>query len=245
MIVRPGTLQIELDGDGVSPSTVEARSLLDLASTLIELIGELGKDADQPVTFRGLAVQDKCIALATTVSPPDMAEDLSREALVLVAGQDSVDRGFVELVARARQAVNALPLGITPRIIVGSWSGVVKSAPSHDFGLTKEVTELRVRVVRAGGAGRMVRLHSVSEPKDFSLHASEELCRKLGAHLYQDVDVVAEILRTANGVIDGGEVHDVFEVLGSGGGDFRTWLADAAGDWAGVTDVLKEIGRRD
>ena len=80
-------MKLELDGGGVEPTTVAARSLIDLASAFLEIIERVAAEEQIEVTFRGLSVENKCVALVTRIEPPGRGQELSKEALKLITGE--------------------------------------------------------------------------------------------------------------------------------------------------------------
>jgi hypothetical protein len=78
-----GDIRIELDGPGVKPETVAARTLLDVASAFLDVVERLAAADAEEVTFRGLRVEAKCVAIVTNLEPARFARPLADQARAL------------------------------------------------------------------------------------------------------------------------------------------------------------------
>lgn len=109
-----------------------------------------------------------------------------------------------------------------------------------------EDTELRARVVSVGGVRPRAQFESDSEAKPFRLDVSEEDAQTLGKLLYQVVDIEARVVRDHNGDVDDGLVVAVHSISDEDARvAWRSWFKRAGARWAGVTNVLEELGRDD
>jgi hypothetical protein len=239
-------IKIELQGPGVEPATVDARALLDLASAIVDIVMRLGEEAKTPVRLTGLEVINKCAAVATYATPSDVAQTLVAQALTLVTVGGEMKRGLDAPVKRARRAINTLPAGHHARLIVGRWKKPL-TAPALDRVYRPEATTTLVaRPVRVGGQKRTIQFESFSEEHPFTLRATEEECRKIGAVLYRDVEISFTYRRDGDGhVVDG--VLDDFRRLDGDATfeDLQTWIGAVAPDLIACNGVLRELGRRD
>jgi hypothetical protein len=245
-IVSTDEVKLELDGGGVEPSTVAARSLIDLASAFLEIIERVAAEEQIEVTFRGLSVENKCVALVTRIDPPGAGQELSKEALKLITGEEPTRRGLEGPVQRARTVVEHLPDGITANVIVGPWKALIVTTEPDLERYPVESTELRAIPIRVGGRRTSVRFGSESEDQEFTLDASADLCRRIGPHLYKEIDVYVRLRRNSEGTIEGGVVDEFFPVEARDNGEsLRAWFSESAPEWGDVNDVVRELDRRD
>jgi hypothetical protein len=129
---------------------------------------------------------------------------------------------------------------------VGPWKAPIATTTPQRASLPHELLELRAIPVRVGGARRSVRFDSESEADSFTLDATEDQCRRVGAHLYKELDITAGVRRGADGKIEGGKLDDFICVdARDGGASWREWFRESAEDWSRATDVVGELGRRD
>ena len=238
-------LRVEIDGDGVNPDTVDARSTLELASAYFDLLVRVARLRGAEVELKGLQVVSKCIALATVPTSLPEAREAAAEAQDYVAGREE-PHGVVVAVRRVRDAVRALPLGHVAKVIIGPWQrqlprdGDVPRVPPYASVM------VRARPVRVGGTNPRVRFKSESEETEFSLEVTEEQARELGSLLYREVDIAATVWRDENDAIRGGRLEDVFAVADAHD-DLRTvmrrWLKENAPQWDDIDDIEAELKR--
>jgi hypothetical protein len=240
---RPELL-VELDGPGVSPETVDTLALLRLAETYFRLIGKVAEASSMSLSFRGLRVVDKCVAVSATPNNQGLAQLVSTRTLRIVSGEEGPPRGTEVLTSSLRSCLRSLPTGHVARTRWGKRSHPLVAPPLPTEEHPWETIELRVIPVRVGGAEPGARLRSASEGHEFTVSASAEDARKLGAMLYSEVDVELEVCRDFEGRIELGrlmEVHAVSEAEPASA--WRQWFKANASEWDEVDDVGAELGR--
>ena len=239
-------VQIEVTGPGVEPETVDARALLDLASAILDIVAKLAADRSIDLRIVGLEVLNKCAALSSRLEPKTEAKALLRDALTIVEGGADGRRGYDDLVRRARRAVDGLAPGHEANVIVGRWKARVeapKKVPGTGF---RANTTLVAVPERVGGPNRKIAFSSFAERDPFTLEATAEQCRQLGAELYREVEVTFDYRRNETGAIGEGQLNS-FRRLDVGKGtllELQTWLKAAAPDLLGASDVVAALGRR-
>lgn len=244
----PDVVQVELDGPGVAPETVDAIALLRVAESYLWLVSRLGHIHDAPVTLTGIAIIDKCAAVQTWPTDMTRAVLFCQEAARVISGQEEAPHGAEKAAADAREALRGLPKTMKARVLAGKFVGSLvapeeEALREHPW----EQTQLRATLVRTGGKKPVAQFRSVDDGAFFTLDLpSEEAARELGQHLYKDVDLEALIVRDHQGGIEKGELIDLHVLSDAEPGDaWRTWFQKNAGEWAEVEDVLGELGRDD
>jgi hypothetical protein len=245
-VVTSKEFLLELDGPGVAPGNVDTLLLLRLAEASFRLAIKLSEAGKTGLSFQGLRVLDKCVAIAAVPNNLRAAKLAGTTAIQIVSGSASIPRGCEDIVDDVRVNLRRLPPAHTAKLIAGGWSRrmVAPEIPSADR--PWERTELRVRPIRVGGAGIAPRatLTSDSEPMPFLLDATRDQARRLGAVLYKEIDVVLDVCRDIDGRISQGKVVDVQEL----GDDepvtaWREWFAANGEEWNEVENVLEGLGR--
>jgi hypothetical protein len=233
--VTDDALRVEIDGDGVEPDTVDARVVLELASAYLEMLAGI---SSEPLTFRGLAIENKCMAVASRPSSLNVAEAAAREAAAYLAHQIDPDPMVREMLRRVRSATRALPDGQRAKAMVGQWEHAIESVDTPLDLLPRAVTSLRANVLRVGGIRPRAMFRSGSEEGTFSLDVTIEAVRTLAVHLYRDVDIVATVVRAPDGRIRGGVLEELTVVEeGDARGAWAAWLQASAPEWSDVRDI--------
>jgi hypothetical protein len=240
---RPELL-VELDGPGVSPDTVDTLALLTLAETYFRLIGKVAEASNMSLTFQGLRVLDKCVAVSATPNNQELAQLVSVRALRIISGEESPPRGTEVLTSNLRSCLRSLPTGHVARTRWGKRSHPLVAPPLPSQEHPWETVELRVIPIRVGGADPGARLRSASEGHEFTVSATAEHARRLGAMLYSEVDVELEVCRDFEGRIERGRVVEVHAVSDAEPATaWRQWFRANAPEWDEVDDVGAELGR--
>src|SRR5262249_8465251 len=132
-------------------------------------------------------------ALAAGVSSADLARASAEAALRQIAGEEA-PRGLTRLADRARSAVWRLPAGHTAKVVAGPWVRPIVASRSQDTGPLEAILAIRAVPLRVGGKKPAARFQSSLEG-EFTLDTSADQARALGAHLYEEVEIVAKIAR--------------------------------------------------
>jgi len=240
---RPELL-VELDGPGVSPETVDTLALLRLAETYFRLVGKVAEASSMSLSFRGLRVRDKCAAVRATPNNPELAQLVSVRALRIISGEESAPRGTEILTSNIRSCLRSLPTGHVARARWGKRPHPLVAPPLPTEEHPWETVELRAIPVRVGGAEPGARLRSASEGHEFTVTATTEQARRLGAVLYSEVDVELEVCRDFEGRIEAGRVVEVHAVSeDEPAAAWRQWFHANASEWDEIEDVGAELGR--
>jgi hypothetical protein len=240
---HPDDLVIELDGEGVHPDSVSSFEALEFAASMLHLVVQVAKRNGQRLSFSGLQIIDKCAALATRASDAETATDATQTALRLVAGVDE-DRLVRTAVERVRNARTALPEGYVGRVHVGPWSASVAPFSGPPARKATSLETLRAVPVRVGGAEPAVRLRAPTEPRTFTLDATEDQARELGSHLYREVEVEAEVVRSESGEIESGRLLAFYELDPTPDVEaWGAWYRTSAARFDDVDDIEAELAR--
>lgn len=243
-MARRGRLRFELDGPGASPETVASLLLLRLAQQTFQLLTKVADTSGASLTLAGMAVRDKCVAIDVSPSDREAAELSARRVIRLVAGQERPPRGLTSSVEALQRELRGLPAGMRACVQATGRAKRLLPPPLPTVETPWETTELRVTPVRVGGAEPGAQLTSTSELGPFTVEATADVARKLGALLYRDVDVVLDIVRGIDGRIERGRVVDVMPLSAEEPtATWRQWFATNAPEWFAVDDVRGELGR--
>ena len=235
----PNRVLVEVDAPGVSPETVDSIALLRLAESYFELLVQEAQALGLTLSLRGLAVTDKCAAVLVSADSVEVARRAVEEAHRHVTGTAAVPVGLADPVLRVRQAVRHLPADHSARILAGRWNeclSVTDAPPAR----SAEVSGLRALLVRIGGNTPRARFASHSEERDFSLSVSHELARKLGPHIYSELQIRARLVRDRDGAID----SDASELLEFSpleerdpSEEWKEWFEANASEWRDIEDI--------
>lgn len=243
---QPKDLLFELDGPGVTPDTVDSLALLQFADACFRMAVKVAEVNKIGLTFQGLRVIDKCVAISATPSSGKAARLTAAKIKRLVQGVDEAPSGTESLLEEVRRCVRALKPQMTAAFRVGKVAYKIQAPETPIVESPWEITELRVTPIRAGGREPTAELMSDSEPGSFTLKTSAENARLLGAALYREVDVVVEIRRGFDGLIERGRITEVIPVDQQNNPVevWRAWFAEDGKDWEDVEDVGEALERR-
>lgn len=241
-------VQVELDGPGISPESVDALQLLRVAESYLALVAKLGHVHDAPVTLTGVQIVDKCVAVRTYPTDMMRAVVFCKQATRVIAGAEEAPRGTERFAAAAREALRELPKTTKARVLAGKFAVPLVAPPQEDLrDHPWEQTQLRATLLRTGGARPVAQFRSLDDGGLFSLELqSEAKARELGQHLYKEVELEALVSRGLEGGIERGELIDLHELSDAPPVEtWRAWFEQNAPEWKDVADVLGELGRDD
>jgi hypothetical protein len=180
---------IELAGPGVTPETVDTAALLSVANAYVDLAIAVAAATGKTLSFTGVRVVNKCAALASPPSDKAVAIDAIKASNAIVYGKQAAPHG-AEMRAKAlRKAVEDLPNGYAARVILGRLSWPLRlTAPDERPERPWSLSSVRVRVIELQATPPRVRL-ACAWLDDFSLTASRDIIRQLGAHMYEEIDI--------------------------------------------------------
>lgn len=214
---------LRVDGRGWHPSTADPGAVLSLAAAYVEGLRAVAKASELEFTLRGVTIRDECVAIGIGVDRLSAAIDAAKELDTALVSRVALP-GTSMVIERIRAALQQLPKDVSATVKIGKrWQrklepdgGIAQADPIG------EIASIRARPIRAGGVIPEVRFSADDEPADFTLPCSEQLSRELGAHLYQEVEIEASIVRAADGHIEGGQLLS-FVVVNTGEDPAKAW----------------------
>lgn len=235
-------LLLEIDGDGVSPQTIDSLALLGLAKAWFELVGRVATANKEPIHFSGVAVIDKCAAVKLQASDSVIAKRSVKRSLHLVQG-DTAPFGLEGHVQEVQKRLRALPSHMTAHVFAGNDSELLKAAALPEAESPYERIQLRAIPIRA--SIRPPYLHVVSASEDerpFRVDTTEEEAEAL--RLGRAIDIVLLCTRDDDGHVKDARLIEVHELEDSDPVQtWRAWFADNAAEWEDVEDIEAELGR--
>jgi hypothetical protein len=238
-------ISLRLDGGGVHPHNVDPSIVLALASSYVDALRSLAVTSDLDLDLRGLQIRDRCVEIAFGVNKLGPAREAAQEVNQALASTER-PRGAIGAIDRLRDALSAIPPAIHVTVAAGgSWKRSLQVRSAEDASPALELVTLRAVPVRAGGATPVVRFHADRE-NDFSLSTDIDMARALGAHLYREVEIEAEIARNELGAISGGRALSFEPVESTDAIEaWDKWFAQSAGKWDEDSVEALLGGRRD
>jgi len=244
--VGPDDFLLELDGPDVHPASVESAKLLEFASAYLALLGRMATEEEAPISFHGLEIIDKCVAIQVKPDDVDYARILAGASASYLSG-DRPPRGLGANVARVQQSIREFPKDYKAKVIVGPWIQplfIPETKPTSD--LPAAIETMRATVQRIGGADPRVRFKGLLDRYPFSVDISQSEAMALAPHLYKDVEIVIKVTRTAEGRAAYCELVSFEPVVTQDAGDaWREWFRPYATHWDDVKDLSEALGRRD
>ncbi len=239
-------LEIHLPID--SPETIDSAFLCRLGGAYLHLLTRIAREQGRDLTFRGLRLGPGSTCAYVLPNDPKVAEEAADEAAPYVSGEVEPPPGL-EAEARAVSGIlrDGLPPALVADIIIGPWRRPLAPRPQEDRSLATEVVSLRAKILRVGGIRPAVRVETASEETAFTLLVTHpEDARRLGARLYEEIDLVATVRRDTEWKIVGGTL-DSWEPLeeGSGVEAWREWFRRSCPEWEEIEDVNRALGRSD
>ncbi|MBL8956233.1 MAG: hypothetical protein JNK82_36005 [Myxococcaceae bacterium] len=198
-------LLVELDGADATPNAVDAKAVLELGAAYLDLLERVARADGRPISFKGIAVVDKCVAFKVQVSDPVAAQAAVTNSSRLVYGGAAVPQGLVSAVERLRKAIRERDdAGQQVTALVGRKKSVLRLADARTLLPPEASLTVRARVVQVGGEHPRAKFESGSEAASFALRLTEQLATELAAHLYKIVDIEAVARRDPEGnIVDG------------------------------------------
>ncbi|HZL17573.1 MAG TPA: hypothetical protein VFG23_07505 [Polyangia bacterium] len=237
---------LELDGPDVRPASVDSAKLLGFASAYLDLLVRMAGDEEAPISFHGLNIIDKCVAIQVVPDDIDYARVLAGASAPYLSG-DRAPRGLGANVARVQESLRAFPKDFKAKVIVGPWVQdlfIPETKPTSD--LPTAVETMRANIQRVGGADPRVRFKGLLDRYPFSIDISHAEAIALAPYLYKDVEIVVRVTRTVDGRVSFCELEG-FEPISDqdSGAAWRAWFKPHAKYWDDVKDISEALGRRD
>jgi len=232
-------LSIELDGGGVEPTNVESSVLLGVASRYLEAMEALIPPG-HPLTFRGMVVKNKCVALQVQTSDDVLAKELAAMVDMFVGDVDEAPHGVEGKINELRAALRRVPADQTASIRVGDWVRPLRLPVEDQHALLRSRTSLRAQPRRVGGAEPRIQFVSPSEPYLFSARVDAGTARDIGSHLYKWLQVEISMVRDSEGRIRNCHLLS-YEVVPQRDdravATLRDWFANNGRPWNEVKDA--------
>lgn len=239
---------IEIDGEtDAQPTSIPSVDALEFASAMVGLVTKIAARSDNPVHFHGIEIVDKCTQFVMGVDNVPAAREAAAATLRILSGTD-IPRGLRDPVDRVRQSLSRLERAdLGAKVMIDTLVRDVRTEGGDDPRAPIAVEVLRCIPVRAGGESPAVRfkdaIHADEQP--FTLATSKQQAQELGALLYTEVEVTAEIVRLKDGQFESGQLVSFERVASNSSDAWRTWFAPNAPYWDGMdaNEVLRELDR--
>lgn len=237
-IIAPDELVFEIDG--VEPNEIDSLASLDFIRAMLRVVVSVGEVLDVDVAFSGVRIINKCTAFAFNAPDPAGTSVAVKRALFLVHNADA--RG--EEYDAVRKALRALPPTYRTRVHVDGFSADVTTPLALAPTWTTSLEVFRATPQRAGGAKPAVRFRAPTEPRAFTLRATEALARELGGLLYTEVEIEAEVVRAADGTIEDGTLRSVTRLSDAPPLEaWTSWYESLGSPYSDVIDIEEALDR--
>jgi len=240
-------IALELDGDGVSPTSVDTVQFTRLAAAYFNLLDRIASQQGFSLKIEGIGIQDKCVALVGSASHADAAKEVTTVAASYINGSTSIPRGLRSDAEQLQQILRELPETQRVRVLVGNdWCQNLTQQSEEQSLPPLEWLALRVTLMRVGGATPAIRCASIFEEQQFTLTATRDLVQNLGPHVYKEIEIDACVQRDLDGRIREGAVVN-FRLLDDEDATeaWKSWYAANASFWDEVSDIEVKLGRSD
>jgi hypothetical protein len=245
MASKDDRVKLEIDGPGITPQTVDAVAAIEIARAYFHLLIKFAAEHDEKLVFKGLGVEDKCVALTSSPSNPSVAEYGAFEVQRMLEKGLRPSKKLEGSYNALREALLLLPKDQRANALVSGKKLRLTAQPVEEFHSHVSATKLRVRVVGIEGINRFrARFVSESEDRAFYLDVSESQAMDLAKSFQQEVEATVRLRRDSLGSIAGGELIEAKTIgpRGQAVEAWREWLAENAGDWEDVDDIEQALG---
>lgn len=189
-----GEVIVEIDGPGVHPTEVDAVNALEYLTAQLAAIEAAAEEIGEPFTLSSVEIRDKCMQIVCK-GPAEAAVRASHRAADGMRDPEFASDDAAPVYRRANKARAALPAVYHALVIVGDDRIVIERVDAVAPPRLTEHTELRGRVVKAGGSKKhRVELRLTHPKKTIPLGVDRAMCLALGASLYKLID--AEVVVT-------------------------------------------------
>jgi hypothetical protein len=189
-VSRQRTLDVELDGAGIHPPSVDSGLLIRLGAAVINAVDRLLEaNGHGPVELTGLEIIDKCAALQFGVPHPKPELDAALEDLPLVVGGiKPAPKGAGESVDGLRSVLRSVPDGQRASIRFDE-RAVCLQVPAITAPAASASMGFRCRILSVGGQTPRLRVSCGFQEQVTLTLASKEKAQELSRHLYDELDV--------------------------------------------------------
>lgn len=237
---------LEIIGEDVSVSTIDAPLLLEIAASFFALVQGNAKDAEKDIILQGISITNKCVQVAAITNSPSVAQLFVQKTHMQISGELPAPRGLTDLARRAQNALRRAPGNWQIIYKAGQWSKPISIIPKKVRPM-RELISLRATVNKVTGAPNPhVRLESHIEKRPFSLRINRDLAKRLGKVLLTEIDIQAKVQRSVDGSIESGRLTD-FEPVDLAGDtitEWKDWYKKNASEWDAIADIEGELKAR-
>jgi hypothetical protein len=194
-MVEGDDLWIEIDGEGVAPDAVDASALLRIATSVVDLVERLAVEKGSTVCFGSIKVVDKCAALAVGSDNPRIVKSAVPEVQLVLVGDRPAPRGGQGSADTLRSALRKL----SPDQRVALLQRKIKQPlviRDVDGPKSTAITSFRARLIKIGGKNPTAQFRSAFQDR-ITLEMKREVAIRIGALLYREMDIVAQVSYTS------------------------------------------------
>ena len=207
-----GMLLLEVEGGDVHLENVDPVAILELGAAFFALLEVNADDLGISLDLRQVELLEKCAAIGVRPSTQDGARECAFLTALQLSGRADAPHGGKTFVDRARTARLRWGEEVGLRVALDGWSQDIDIETSYVEPPPPELLTMRAKPIRVGGKRPSVRFTSPLEDEAFTLRVSEDQARILGACLYQEVEISAQISRNAARTIDSGILQHIEKV---------------------------------
>ncbi len=236
----PGhALVVALEGPGIKPATVDTKLILEAALAYVAALIATAEDIGYTLTCRGIEIRHASAGVRCLTDLPN-EELVDALALAITSPKPPPYAKLVLAVAQRLPGETRIKIANDNHIL-----GYVDAQSPQ--GARRARVSARVQIIRAGGSTPAIRVEHVLTGKRFTLATATEVqARELAQHLYQEIDIVAEVSKYQDGRWVNGQllnwypIPDVDPVAA-----WRDWFAPHAEHWSQFSDedIRRELGR--
>jgi len=255
-------LHLDLEGENVSPRTLDAHASLALATALLDAmlaIGQYEGGTEEAPFFLAFTEMKGASVHFAFNAVPTRSEDTERgtgsfqqaakRLSVYLRAKEGIPKKLRRPLDQLRQATRSLPSHVVARArLAGQTLVLSEIARSTDVQLIASAETLRALIMRAGGGRPRVTLRMTEQKKAFTADAPKHLLSSNEFHLYREADVSGVFNRdpTAIGTpIVSGVIHDIRLVTPVDRIEaFDRWYQEAGRPWSDVPDIEDELRNR-
>lgn len=237
------SVRLELGEDEITTENVDSVRALRAASEYFSLLSvSATDDGGEPLPLRGLRIMNKCTAFATSTDDAPRARRALRTSSRWTSGKDAPPPKYRKDVERWQKTLRSLPYSVRTTFANET---VVLSAPAvvvkPELAQLEVIDTLRAELIEVGGESPTAEFKSPTEPDIFCLKLTKAQAHHLAAHLYEEVELRAQIRRDESEKIVAGELlgFDALpecvpkDVISA----WREYHKQVASEWDGIDDV--------
>ena len=219
---------LKIDGPGVRLATINPQQALKVAVAYFDLLEEVvAEEIDEQFVLKGLRVEDNSVDFFSETEQPDFANEALHRIHEIAAGSVRVPSGLRRTWRDYRRIVSDLPTSFSVFGLLGTKSFKIRPEVERAPSDAGEVLSVRAKLIRIGGKTPRVRFNSEGEQDSlFTIDIGREVngrevtpveaAKDLRHHLYDELEIVARVLRNPDGRIVDGSLRE-FRIVDAGG----------------------------